>query len=136
MRYCTTGFMANPESGLLTPGEILSERQMKLLGEETIQSLVKRGALKELKEAKGAAKAVTDADKAKEQTTGPKAEETAAKAELKAEVESGAKAKDEGEELPELEISADMVGEATGAKETGKKDRTAGAKKTGGRRKS
>ena len=133
MKYCTTGFMANPESGMLTPGEILSEKQMKLLGEETIQSLVKRGALKELKEA---AKSATDADKAKEQTTGPKTEETAAKAEPKAEGESGAKAKDEGEELPELEISADMVGEATGAKEAGTKDRSAGAKKTGGRRKS
>ena len=134
MKYCTTGFMANPESGMLTPGEILSERQMKLLGEETIQSLVKRGALKELKEAKGAAKAVTDAEEAKEQTTEPKVE-AAVKAEPKAEGESGAKAKDEGEELPELEISADMVGEATGAKETGTKDRSAGTKKTGGRRK-
>ena len=136
MKYCTTGFMANPESGMLTPGEILSEKQMKLLGEETIQSLVKRGALRELKEAKGAAKAATDADKAKEQTTGPKTEETAAKAEPKAEGKSGAKAKDEGEELPELETSADMVGEATGAKEAGTKNRSAGAKKTGGRRKS
>lgn len=133
MKYCTTGFMANPESGMLTPGEILSERQMKLLGEETIQSLVKRGALKELKEA---AKAATDADKAKEQTTGPKTEETAVKAEPKAEGKSGAKAKDESEELPELEISADMVGETTGAKEAGTKNRSAGAKKTGGRRKS
>ena len=119
MKYCTTGFMANPESGMLTPGEILSERQMKLLGEETIQSLVKRGALRELKEAKGAAKAATDADKAKEQTTGPKTEETAVKAEPKAERKSGAKAKDEGEELPELEISADMVGEETPKKKTG-----------------
>ena len=119
MKYCTTGFMANPESGMLTPGEILSEKQMKLLGEETIQSLVKRGALRELKEAKGAAKAATDADKAKEQTTGPKTEETAAKAEPKAEGASGAKAKDEGEELPELEISADMVGEETPKKKTG-----------------
>lgn len=133
MKYCTTGFMANPESGMLTPGEILSEKQMKLLGKETIQSLVKRGALKELKEA---AKAATDSDKAKEQTTGPKTEETAAKTEPKADGESGAKAKDEGEELPELEISADMVGEATGAKEAGTKNRSAGAKKTGGRRKS
>ena len=133
MKYCTTGFMANPESGMLTPGEILSERQMKLLGEETIQSLVKRGALKELKEA---AKAATDSEKANEQTTGPKTEETAVKAEPKAEGKSGAKAKDEGEELPERERRAEMVGEATGAKEAGTKNRSAGAKKTGGRRKS
>lgn len=46
MEYCTRVNIGVPGYGRLTPGEFLDEKCKEVLGEETLDDLVKRGALR------------------------------------------------------------------------------------------
>ena len=121
-KYFAVVYFASPEIGMVTAGEVLSEEQVKKLGETTVESLVKRGALGEIVE-KTAEEKPEKAEEPKEPETVTEDEETGAVLELDEEEAAELEA-----ELPELEISADLVGEPEKAPKSS-------AKKTGGRRK-
>lgn len=135
-KYFAVGYFAHPEIGMVTAGEVLSEKQAEKLGTAVIDSLLKRGALGIIEDPKGkktGAEAKDEengtADETKEPETVTEDEETETGAVLELDEEEAAKLEAELEaELPELEISADMVGEPEKAPKSS-------AKKTGGRRK-
>ena len=118
-KYFAVVYFASPEIGMVTAGEVLSEEQVKKLGETTVESLVKRGALGEIVEKTAEEKPEKAETKAEPDKTETKEPETGTEA---------APEEEEAEELPELEISADLVGEPEKAPKSS-------AKKTGGRRK-
>ena len=140
-KYFAVGYFAHPEIGMVTAGEVLSEEQVKKLGTAVIDSLLKRGALgiiedpkekktEDVKAPKDGAEAKDEengtADEAEEPETVTEDEETETGAVLVLDEKEAAEL---AAELPELEISADMIGE-----ETGDAKKTSG-KKTSGRRK-
>ena len=131
MQYYAKTYTADPATGLITPGEFLTEKQEAALGEERIAEMVARGVLG----AMGKKPAQAEAPAKSEEPAKPKAK--AAKADTKAKVaqpeeesadeaeDDGIEGEEDGEELPELD-AAELIGEdekpaATTAKKGGRR---------------
>ncbi len=111
MQYCAKTYTGDPKTGLLTPGEILTEEQVTALGEDRIASMVERGILA----VTGETPAQTEQGAKSEKPAGkknkkpePAAEETDAADEDDGEESEGGEDEDNEEELPELD-AADAI---------------------------
>lgn len=139
MKYYAKVYTGNPETGLISPGEMLTDKQVKQLGEEKILELCGRGVLGQMpgKEAEAPAKEPEiapeteeepDAEPETEPEQGTEPEtEPEQDAEPETEPEQGTEPETEGkqgtdpdseeepeteEELPELGDGEDLVSEA------------------------
>ena len=119
MQYYAKTYTADPKTGLLTPGEYLTEAQVAALGEDRIADMVKRGILCAAGE-----KPAKPQQAAKSETPAEKKAEKAAPAE---EADAGEWAEaEEGDELPELDAAGAIDAED---------EKPAAPAKKGGRRK-
>lgn len=96
MTYYAKTNTADPRVGFIGRGEVLTEKQAGALGENKLEELLKRGVLGRMDDA--------------EPTPEPAADAEAAEAE--ADAPDGTDEPDDGEELPRLDITDDMVGES------------------------
>lgn len=129
MKYYAKVYTGNPETGLISPGEMLTDKQVKQLGEEKILELCGRGVLGQIpgKEAEAPAKEPEIAPETEEEPDATPDTEPEQDAEPDTEPEQGTEPEIEGEqgtapnseeepeteeELPELGDGEDLVSEA------------------------
>ncbi len=129
MKYYAKVYTGNPETGLISPGEMLTDKQVKQLGEEKILELCGRGVLGQMpgKEAEAPAKEPEIAPETEEEPDATPDTEPEQDAEPDTEPEQGTEPEIEGEqgtapnseeepeteeELPELGDGEDLVSEA------------------------
>lgn len=118
MQYYAKTYTADPKTGLITPGELLTETQVDALGEDRIADMVERGVLG----VTGGKPAQTEAPAKSEKPT-EKREKKPAKAVEEADTEAGdaedpadadeddgTEGEEDGDEMPEID-AADLIGE-------------------------
>ena len=119
MQYYAKVNTASPATGFISIGEVLTEKQAAALGEEKLNELVRNNVLgvcaDENKPAPASEPDGTDEDQS-----------TESEADSEDADDAGSEETDEDEELPELEMTPDMVND---------KAEEAPAPKNGGRRK-
>ncbi len=114
--YFAKQYTAHPDIGWLTPGETLSEEQVKKLGMETIGQLIDRGVIGSTgtEQVKPDSETVPETEKEPDNKPVSGTEQEQVKPDSETEP-------DEDEELPELEITGEMVGEPETEPEAPKK---------------
>lgn len=108
--YFAKQYTADPRIGWLTPGETLSDEQVKKLGEETLNSMIQRGVIGMTESGNGKNTGKAEPEKADGQVK-PDGETAPDAGKVNPDSETEPEPEDE-EELPVLEISGEMVGEA------------------------
>lgn len=91
MQYCAIVNTATPATGLITVGEVLTDRQAAALGEEKLEELVRVGVLRVMRDAPSAPETGTSKESVTEQDSEPTA------------------ADDHEEDLPVLEGADELV---------------------------
>lgn len=113
MKYYAKVYTGTPATGLIAPGEMLTDKQVELLGEEKVTELCGRGVL-----------GIQDSGNAAEAKAKPAKRAEEVPAEIPAE-----ESEETEEELPELGGAEDLVSEAEAEPEKpAKKKRTRGRK--------
>ena len=117
MQYYAKTYTADPKTGLLTPGEFLTEEQVAILGEDRIANMVERGVLAATGDAPAQTEAPAKSEKPAEKKgkkPEPVAEEADAEDEDDTESEDAdeddSEAEEDEDELPELD-AADAIDE-------------------------
>lgn len=116
MQYYAKTYTADPATGLITPGEFLTEKQETALGEERIAEMVARGVLGVM----GKKPAQTEAPAKSEEPAKPKAKAEKVNTKAKAaqpeeesadeDEDDGIEGEEDGGDLPELD-AAELIGE-------------------------